>query len=187
MKTAMVVDRDPKIRCQVGKVLENCGFGSVIEAETGTQAVALARQHKSLLIVMDIPCPVIEGITAVENISNILAVPIVLLTATEDPEIIAKAREVGVMSYVLKPFRDAQLHAAVDLTIHQFIEVSHLREEVAHLKETIESRKRIERAKGILIKQGLSEPEAYRRMQKIAMDKRKPLREVAEAILLMED
>jgi response regulator NasT len=186
MKTAMVVDSDPRIRRQVGKVLEHCGFGCVVEAETGRQAVDLAQIRKPLLIVMDVALPVIEGITAVEKIGKKLSVPIVLLTATEDSETIARAREIGVMSYVLKPFRDAQLHAAVDLTIHQFIEVSSLRDEVAHLKETIESRKLIERAKGVLIRQGISEPEAYRRMQKIAMDKRKTLKEVAEAILMME-
>jgi two-component system, response regulator PdtaR len=90
------------------------------------------------------------------------------------------------MSYVVKPFREEQLFPAVDLAIHHFVSVSNLREEVASLKETLEARKLIEKAKGVLIAKGMSEPEAYRKMQKIAMDKRKTLKEVAEAILLME-
>jgi response regulator NasT len=90
------------------------------------------------------------------------------------------------MSFVVKPFREEQLYPAVDLAIHHFMEAFSLREENAKLKETLESRKLIEKAKGALMKKGLSEPEAYRKMQKLAMDKRKSLKEVAEAILLME-
>ncbi len=186
MKVALVVDDEPLLRRQVGETLLNHGFEEIIEAENGRQAVDIALIRKPLLIVMDVSMPVMDGVTAAEKIGKRLSAPIVLLTATEDSETIERARDAGVMSYVLKPSRDAQLHAAVDLAIHQFVEVSSLRDEVAHLKETIEARKLIERAKGSLIKQGLSEPEAYRRMQKIAMDKRKTLKEVAEAILLME-
>lgn len=186
MKVALVVDDEPLLRRQVGETLLNQGFEEIIEAENGRQAVDIALIRKPLLIVMDVSMPVMDGVTAAEKIGKRLSVPIVLLTATEDSETIERARDAGVMSYVLKPFREAQLHAAVDLAIHQFVEVSNLRDEVVHLKETIESRKLIERAKGVLIKQGFSEPEAYRRMQKIAMDKRKTLKEVAEAILLME-
>jgi response regulator NasT len=89
------------------------------------------------------------------------------------------------MSYVVKPFRAEQLLPAVDLAIHHFMEVSSLREEVESLRETLEARKKIEKAKGILIQKGMSEPEAYRKMQKMAMDKRKSLREVADAILMI--
>ena len=186
MKVALVVDDEPLLRRQVGETLLNHGFEEIIEAENGRQAVDIALIRKPLLVVMDVSMPVMDGVTAAEKLGKKLPAPIVLLTATEDSETIERARKAGVMSYVLKPFREAQLHAAVDLAIHHFVEVSNLREEVAHLKETIEARKLIERAKGVLIKQGLSEPEAYRRMQKIAMDKRKTLKEVAEAILLME-
>ena len=109
-----------------------------------------------------------------------------LLTGTADADTVERARLAGVLSYVVKPFREEQLLPAIDLAIHQFVEISTLREEVDKLKETLEARKLIEKAKGSLIKGGLSEPEAYRKMQKIAMDKRKTLKEVADAILLMD-
>ena len=186
MKTALVVDDEPMIRRQVAETLVRYGFEEILEAENGQQAVELALGRKPLLVVMDVGMPVLDGISAAEKISKIAPVPIVLLTGTADAETVERARLAGVMNYVLKPFRDEQLYPAVDLAIHHFVEVSSLREEVAKLKETLEARKLIERAKAALIKKGMSEPEAYRRMQKIAMDKRKTLREVAEAILLME-
>lgn len=186
MKTALVVDDEPLIRRQVAEVLEKYGFDKIIEAENGRQALDLAQALKPLLIVMDVSMPVLDGISAAEKIGKKLSVPIVLLTATAEPETVERARLAGVMSYVLKPFRQEQLYPAVDLAIHHFMEVSVLKEEVAKLREAVETRKLVDRAKSLLIKQGLSEPEAYRRMQKIAMDKRKSLKEVAEAILLME-
>lgn len=186
MKLALVVDDEPLLRSQVKETLINYGFDEIIEAENGQQACDLALLRKPLLVVMDVSMPVLDGITAAEKIGKKISVPIVLLTGTADPETVERARLAGVMSYVVKPFRSEQLYPAVDLAIHQFVEVSSLREEVAGLKETLESRKVIERAKAALIRKGLSEPEAYRKMQKISMDKRKSLKEVAEAILLME-
>ncbi len=186
MKIALVVDDEPLIRRQVKETLENYGFDEIVEAENGKQAVELARAKKPLLIVMDVSMPVMDGITAAEKISKEVAAPIVLLTATADPDTVKRAREAGIMNYVVKPFREEQVYAAVDLSIHHFIEVSSLRDEVTSLKETLETRKVVEKAKGLLIRKGMSEPEAYRKMQKIAMDKRKTLREVADAILLME-
>jgi len=186
MKTALVVDDEPLIRRQVAETLAFYGFEEILEAENGRQAVDLALLRKPLLIVMDVSMPVLDGISAAEKIGKKLSTPIVLLTGTADPATVEKARLAGVMSYVVKPFRSEQGYAAVDLAIHQFVEVSTLRDEVASLKETLESRKMVEKAKGALMKKGLSEPEAYRKMQKIAMDKRKSLKEVAEAILLME-
>lgn len=186
MKLALVVDDEPLLRAQVKETLVNYGFEKILEAENGQQACEMALAHKPLLIVMDVAMPVLDGISAAEKIGKKVPVPIVLLTGTADSETVERARLAGVMSYVVKPFRSEQLFPAVDLAIHHFVEVSSLREEVAGLKETLESRKVIERAKAALIRKGLSEPEAYRKMQKIAMDKRKSLKEVAEAILLME-
>jgi AmiR/NasT family two-component response regulator len=186
MKTALVVDDEPLLRRQVAETLAHYGFDEILEAADGKEAVDLATLRQPLLIVMDVGLPVLDGITAAEKIGKVVAAPIVLLTGSADPSTVERARLAGVMSYVIKPFRDDQVYAAVDLAIHQFVEVSSLREEVAKLKETIETRKTIEKAKGLLMKKGLSEPEAYRKMQKLAMDKRKSLKEVAEAILLME-
>lgn len=186
MKTALVVDDEPLIRRQVAETLASYGFEEIIEAENGKQALDLATVRKPLLIVMDVSMPVMDGITAAEKIGKVVSAPIVLLTGTADPAAVERARLAGVMNYVVKPFRSEQVYAAVDMAIHHFVEVSCLRDEVAKLKETLESRKMVEKAKAALIKKGLSEPEAYRKMQKIAMDKRKSLKEVAEAILLME-
>jgi len=186
MKAALVVDDEPLLRKQVAEALIKYGFEKVYEAENGQQAVDMAQAHKPLLVVMDVSMPVMDGITAAEKIGKAQPVPIVLLTGNTDAETLDGARAAGVMSYLVKPFRDEQAIPAIDLAIHRFIEASSLREEVARLKETLESRKLIEKAKGLLMQKGMSEPEAYRRMQKAAMDKRKSLKEVAEAILLME-
>lgn len=186
MKTALVVDDEPMIRSQVKETLEFYGFDKILEAENGKQAVDLATVQKPILIVMDVTMPVMDGITAAEKISKSAPAPIVLLTGKKDPHTVERARLAGVMSYLVKPFRGEDIYPAIDLAIHHFIEFSSLREEVTRLTETLETRKLIEKAKGLLIKNGLSEPEAYRKMQKIAMDKRKSLKEVAEAILLME-
>lgn len=186
MRKALIVDDEPMIRRQVAEILGKYGFTELLEAGNGRLAVELATRHKPLLIVMDVTMPEQDGITAAEKIIKRMPLPIVLMTGATDAETIERARLAGVMSYVVKPFRDEQMYAAVDLAIHQFVEVHTLREEVAKLKESIETRKLVDKAKGTLMKQGLSEPDAYRKMQKIAMDKRKSLREVAEAILLMD-
>ena len=186
MRTALVVDDEPMIRRQVAETLVRYGFDEILEAENGKEALDIATARKPVLIVMDVSMPVLDGITAAEKIGKQAPVPIVLLTGTADGETVERARLAGVMSYVVKPFREPQVYAAIDLAIHHFVEVSTLREEVATLKDTLETRKMIEKAKGVLMKGGITEPEAYRKMQKIAMDKRKSLKEVAEAILLME-
>lgn len=186
MKTALVVDDEPLIRRQVADTLEKYGFEEILEAENGRQAVDLATARRPLLVVMDVTMPVLDGIKAAEKIGIQAPAPVVLLTGTADSQTVDRAREAGVMSYVVKPFREEQLIPAVDLAIHHFVAASDLREEVARLKETLEARKLIEKAKGSLIARGMNEAEAYRKMQKIAMDKRKTLKEVAEAILLME-
>ena len=136
---------------------------------------------------MDVGMPVMDGVAAAEKIGKIKPLPIVLVTANTESETIERARLAGVMNYVVKPVRAEQLFADVDLAIHQFVELLSLREEVSQLKETLESRKLIDRAKGVLIKRGMDEPQAFRRLQKLAMDKRKSLRAVAEAIVLTED
>ena len=114
-----------------------------MEAENGSQALDLARVKKPLLIVMDVSMPVMDGITAAEKIVKNRPVPIVLLTANADIATIERARLAGVMNYVLKPLRTEQVYAAVDLAIHQFVEISTLRDEVSKLKDTLETRNRI--------------------------------------------
>jgi response regulator NasT len=174
MRRALVVDDESLLRRQVAE-------------KNGVQAVEIAAHQEILLVVMDVGMPVMDGVTAAEKIGKIKPLPIVLVTANTESETIERARLAGVMNYVVKPVRAEQLFAAVDLAIHQFVELSSLRDEVSQLKETLESRKVIDRAKGVLMKRGMDEPQAFRRLQKLAMDKRKSLRDVAEAILLTED
>jgi response regulator NasT len=186
MKIALIVDDEPLLRHQAKAILESYGFDQIIEADNGVDAVTLALKLEPLLIVMDIGMPRLDGIAAAEQILKKFSTPIVLMTGAADAETIERARLAGVMNYVIKPFRDEQLYAAVDLTIHQFVELYSLREEVGKLRDTLETRKLVDKAKVALMQRGLSEPEAYRKLQKLAMDKRKSLKEVAEAVLLME-
>ena len=187
MRRALVVDDEPLLRRQVAEIVSGYGFDEILEAENGVQAVEIATHQDVLLVVMDVGMSVMDGVTAADKISKVKPLPIVLVTANTESDTIERARLAGVMNYVVKPVRAEQLFAAVDLAIHQFVELSGLREEVAKLQETLETRKVIDRAKGILMKKGMDEPQAFRRLQKLAMDKRKSLRDVAEAILLTED
>jgi response regulator NasT len=187
MKRALVVDDEPLLRRQIAEIVAGYGFDEILEAENGVQAVEIATHQDILLVVMDVGMPVMDGVSAAEKIGKARPVPIVLVTANTEAGTIERARLAGVMNYVVKPVRAEQLFAAVDLAIHQFVELSSLREEVDKLKETLSARKVIDRAKGVLMKRGMDEPEAFRRLQKLAMDKRKSLREVAEAVLLTEE
>ena len=186
MKTALIVDDESLIRRQVADVLADYGFDNLFEAADGAQAVAMAVAHRPLLTVMDVTMPVMDGVDAAGQMNRDPSGAIVLLTGTTDPDTVARAQESGVHHYLVKPFNAEQLKITVDLAIHQFIELSNLHDEVAALKDSLETRKLVDRAKGVLMKQGLSEPEAHRKMQKLAMDKRSGLKAVAEAILLME-
>lgn len=186
MKVALIADDEPLIRRQVAETLADYGFERIVEAENGAVAAELAGREKPLLIVLDVNMPVMDGITSAEKIGKIVEAPIILLTGTTDPVTIERARDAGVDNYLLKPFHAEQMRVAVELAIHRFIRISNLQEENARLKEALETRKLVDKAKGALISKGLSEPEAYRKMQKLAMDKRKSMKEVAEAILLME-
>lgn len=187
MKSALIVDDEPLIRRKVSELLESYGFDEIVEADNGQEAVRLAVIHKPVLIVMDVTMPVMNGISAAKKIGIQAAAPIVLLTANADSATISQARDAGVMNYLLKPFRDEQLYAAVELAIHQFMTASTLRDQVEKLEETLETRKLVDRAKGVLMGKGLSEPAAYRKMQQLAMSKRKTLKEIAEAIMVMAE
>jgi len=186
MKCALVVDEDFTLRSLVSKTLVNCGFDRVVEAENTTLGAALATSERPLLTVLDLSLSGLEGVAAAEKIGKQTAGPIVLLAAAGESSCLEKAWELGVSQFLMKPFGEEQLKVTIDTAIHQFVELSHLQQEVDKLRETLEARKTIDRAKGVLMQQGLREPEADRKMQKLAMDKRKSLKEIADAILLME-
>lgn len=184
MKKALVVDDEPLIRRQVADTLTDYGFDELYEAADGSQAVAMAVTHQPLLIVMDVNMPVLDGISAARRINEKPSGAMVLLTGTTDQDTVARAQEAGVHHYLMKPFNAQQLKITVDLAIHQFIQISNLRDEVTALKDSLATRKLIDRAKALLVSRGMTEPQAHRKLQKLAMDKRKSLKEVAEAILL---
>jgi len=186
MKTAMVVDGEARLRRQVAETLQQYGFEEVLEVEDGRQAVALAISRRPLLIVMDMAMSGMDGVTAAEKISRAAPTPIVLLTAGWSRETLERARAAGATGCLVKPFSDARAMPVIELAIEHFSQTSNLRAEVARLREALETRKLIDRAKSILIRNGLQEQDAHRKIQKIAMDKRTTLKQVAEAILLME-
>lgn len=186
MKKALVVDDEPLVRRQVAEALADYGFDELYEAQDGAEALTLAAAHQPLLIVMDVTMPVLDGISAAEKINRNPSGAMILLTGTTDSQTVARARDAGVHHYLMKPFRAEQLKITLDLAIHQFIQLSNLRDEVAALKETLETRKLVDRAKALLTARGMTEPQAHRKIQKLAMDKRKSLRQIAEAILLAE-
>jgi response regulator NasT len=168
-------------------MLKEVGFDEIIECGDGEDAVAMALSRLPDIAILDISMPKMDGITATNEIRKRLKIPIIFLTAAYDAETVQRAKEAGIAALLTKPLRKEELWPAIELAFAHAEEMEQLQEQVEELKETIESRKVIEKAKGVLMRsQGLSEPEAFRRMQKLAMDKRKSMRQVAEAILLTE-
>lgn len=188
MRTVLICDDEPVIRMSLKSRLQELGFDEVMECGDGEAAVSMALARIPDIAILDIAMPKKDGISAAQEIRKKLKIPIILLTAGYDADALHKARVSGVAAILTKPLREQDLWPAIELAFAHAAEVEDLKEQVEDLKETIESRKVVERAKGVLMrKHGLSEPEAFRRMQKLAMDKRKSMRQVAEAILLTEE
>ncbi len=157
----------------------------VREAENGAVAVELAKQHKPDLAILDVKMPEMDGITAAEQI--ILLAPVLMLTAFSQRELVERARDAGVMAYVVKPFSINDLVPAIEIAISRHKQMKSLESEVADIYERLETRKVIDRAKGILMKaMNLSEPESFSWIQKTAMDRRISMKEVANAIISPE-
>ena len=183
-RRVVVAEDEALIRLDVVETLTEAGFNVVGEAGDGERAVALATELKPDVVVMDIKMPVMDGITAAERIGKARIAPVVLLTAFSQAELVERARDAGAMAYVVKPFTPAELLPAIEIAIARHQQITALEAEVADLAERFETRKRVERAKGLLMtKMGLSEPEAFRWIQKTAMDLRKSMREVAEGVI----
>jgi response regulator NasT len=169
-------------------MLKDVGFEEIIECGDGETAVTMALSRLPDIAILDISMPKMDGITATREIRKKIKIPIIFLTAAYDAETVQKAKEAGIAALLTKPLRKQDLWPAIELAFAHAEEMELLKEQVEELKETIENRKIIEKAKGVLMRSHeLSEPEAFRRMQKLAMDKRKSMRQIAEAILLTED
>jgi response regulator NasT len=183
-KRAIVVEDEALIRMDIVETLQEGGYDVVGEAGNGEVGVNLAREHRPDVVVMDIKMPVMDGIAAAELIAKERLAPVVLLTAFSQTELVERARDAGAMAYVVKPFTPADLLPAVEIARSRFAEFRALEIEIADITERMETRKKVERAKGLLMEtMQLNEPEAFRWIQKTSMDRRLTMREVAEAVI----
>ena len=184
-KTRVVVAEDESlIRIDIVEILEDHGFEVVGEAGDGEKAVALVEELKPDLVVMDVKMPLLDGISAAEIIGKKNLAPVVLLTAFSQRELVERAAEAGALAYVVKPFTPNDLIPAIDIALSRFQQIAALEDEISDLAERLETRKILDRAKGILNNtMGLTEPEAFRWIQKASMDRRLSMREVAETVI----
>ncbi|HEX7589362.1 MAG TPA: response regulator [Demequinaceae bacterium] len=183
-RRAVVAEDEALIRMDIVETLQEGGYDVVGEAANGEEAIAVARALKPDVVVMDIKMPVMDGITAAETIVRERLAPVVLLTAFSQTELVERARDAGAMAYVVKPFTPADLLPAVEIARSRHAEMRALELEIADISERMETRKRVERAKGLLMENmQLNEPEAFRWIQKTSMDRRLTMREVADAVL----
>lgn len=189
MPTRIIIAEDETlIRMDLKEELQRQGYLVVGDVGDGESAVNLTRELRPDLVVMDIRMPQLDGISAAEILTRENLAPVVLLTAFSDQELIDRAKEAGVVHYVTKPWKQSDLKPAIEVALSRFQEYRSLEDKVKDLEERLATRKVVEQAKGILMqKQGLSEQEAFRRIQKLSMNNRKSMREVAEAILLTNE
>lgn len=181
----LIADDDPIIRLDLKQMLENLEYEVVAEAGDGQQAVAAARDTKPDICILDVKMPVMDGIEAVSIITEENIAPTILLTAYSDKELVDRAKDAGVFAYLVKPFKPSDLPPAIEVARSRYEQNLQLNKEVSSLEEKLETRKLIDRAKGILMSEhGLNESEAYRRIQLQSMNLRKTMKEVAEAIIL---
>lgn len=185
MKRIAVVDDNASERLVLKGFIEAAGFELAAEGINGLEAIEICRSTRPDLLILDVRMPVKDGIEAAREISRSFPTPIVLLTADEDDETVRRAAEAGVMAYLMKPVRAEHISPAIEFAISNFNEIKALKDENENLKKTLEGRKIVSKAKGLLMeKEGLSEREAFARIRKISMDKRKSMAEIAEVLIM---
>lgn len=183
-----IADDEPRMRDYLWKSLERLGHTVVSGARTGRELVDQCQEHEPELVICDIKMPDMDGIDAADMIYRRRPVPIILVSAYHDDELIRRACRQHVMAYLVKPIKDTDLRPAITIALERFREFSTLRSEASTLKQALEDRKTIERAKGILMKRtGLEESEAFRRLQKLASSKSQKLAEIAHMIITAEE
>lgn len=184
----LIAEDEALIRLDLREMLQEEGFEVVGEAADGEQAIALAQQLTPDLVICDVKMPKVDGIAAAAQITEARIAPVVMLTAFSQRDLIERARDAGAMAYLVKPFQKHDLLPAIEMATSRFAEIRALESEVTGLRERLEARKLIERAKGTLMtKHALSEPEAFRWIQRAAMDNRTSMRAVAEVVLTEAD
>ena len=180
----VIAEDEALIRLDLKEMLEEEGYSVVAEVGDGESAVAKVAEFKADLAILDIKMPVLDGISAAERIAAERGAPVVILTAFSQRELVERARDAGAMAYLVKPFTKADLIPAIEMAVSRFSEIRALDTEVGTLRERLEVRKLLDRAKGVLQTQhGMSEPEAFRWIQKTSMDRRLTMRAVAEAVI----
>ena len=183
----LIAEDEALIRMDLREMLEEEGHEVVGEARDGAEAIELARSLKPDVVFMDINMPGVNGLEAAETLGEERVAPVVMVTAFSQADYVERASAAGAMAYVVKPFSRTDIVPAMAVAAARFAESSALADEVADLTERLETRKLVDRAKGILMARGRSEPDAFKALQKLAMDKRKTLREVAEAVIIASE
>ncbi|MCX4861148.1 response regulator [Streptomyces canus] len=185
LTTRVVIAEDEAlIRLDLKEMLEEEGYSVVGEAGDGEQAVELAREHKPDLVILDVKMPKLDGISAAEKIAEERIAPVLMLTAFSQRDLVERARDAGAMAYLVKPFSKSDVVPAIEMAVSRFTELRELENEVADLTLRLETRKLVDRAKSILqTSYGLTEPAAFRWIQKTSMDRRMSMQQVAEAVI----
>lgn len=181
----LIVDDQTNQRRVLREFLEMAGCKVIGEGSSGREAIKLVERLKPDVVIMDVKMPGMDGIEAAKEINLQFPLPIILCTVKRDRETLERAKEAGVMAYLVKPIREEDLLPTIEIAISSFREFMALREEVRDLRDALEARKVIEKAKGLLMERfGLTEEEAFKRIRRLSMDRRRPMKEVAEAIVM---
>ncbi|MFJ5259010.1 ANTAR domain-containing response regulator [Streptomyces sp. NPDC088387] len=185
LTTRVVIAEDEAlIRLDLKEMLEEEGYTVVGEAGDGEEAVELAREHKPDLVILDVKMPRLDGISAAEKITEESIAPVLMLTAFSQRDLVERARDAGAMAYLVKPFSKSDVVPAIEMAVSRYTQLKELEREVADLSQRLETRKLVDRAKSILqTEYGLSEPAAFRWIQKTSMDRRMSMQQVAEAVI----
>jgi response regulator NasT len=179
----LIAEDEALIRLDLKEMLEEEGYSVVGEVGDGQQAVDLARELTPDLVILDIQMPVLDGLSAAEQIAGARIAPVIVLTAFSQRELVERARDAGAMAYLVKPFSKNDLVPAIEVARGRFAEMSALDGEVRTLEERLETRKVVEKAKGRLMEQGMTEAEAFRWIQQTAMNQRTSMKALAESVL----
>ncbi|MBL1115610.1 response regulator [Streptomyces sp. 110] len=180
----VIAEDEALIRLDLKEMLEEEGYSVVGEAGDGETAVALAQEHHPDLVILDVKMPILDGISAAERIAADRIAPVLMLTAFSQRELVERARDAGAMAYLVKPFSKSDVVPAIEMAVSRFTELKTLELEVADLSQRLETRKLVDRAKSVLQTQyGLTEPAAFRWIQKTSMDRRLSMQQVAEAVI----